>query len=592
MNEACGEVIWMPNGSRLIALLMVLGLLGLLLLLPLVGAPAEAERPWSQFVQDAQAGLVASADVGADSLHAVYKSGQVHRVTLPPAQGPALDQLVHAGVTVNFTGEDPVKATTVLFTFLLPILLLGVLLWLFVQPGEDSAGQAFSFGQSQAQLIQPGERAVTLADVAGLAEVKEELAEVIDFLRHPARYEELGARIPRGIILSGPPGTGKTLLAKAVAGEAGVAFFSAAGSDFVEIFAGVGASRVRDLFAKARRAAPCVIFIDEIDAVARRRGQSAGGGVEEREQTLNQLLVEMDGFATDGGIIVMAATNRIDILDPAILRPGRFDRQILVDPPDRQGREAILQVHARRKPLAPDADLGRVAALTVGFTGADLANLLNEAALLTARHRQPQIGMSQLLQAYERVATGGPQRQVTVGQRERERIAVHEAGHALVAHHLPGADPVAKISLLPRGRRHGYTLFQPQEDRMLYNQAHLLDRLTIHLAGRAAEELVWGEVSTAAADDLSHATRIARQMVTEWGMSPLGPVLLTGEGRGPAAERTIRLVDAQVGQLLEAASVRAKAILDRERGALERLAGLLVERETLEGDELRAILSV
>ncbi|HLO02480.1 MAG TPA: ATP-dependent zinc metalloprotease FtsH, partial [Symbiobacteriaceae bacterium] len=484
------------------------------------------------------------------------------------------------------------KATAVLFTFLLPILLLGVLLWLFAQPGgEDSAGQAFSFGQSQAQLVQPGERSVTLEDVAGLAEVKEELAEVIDFLRHPARYEELGARIPRGIILSGPPGTGKTLLAKAVAGEAGVSFFSAAGSDFVEIFAGVGASRVRDLFTKARRSAPCVIFIDEIDAVARRRGQSAGGGVEEREQTLNQLLVEMDGFATDGGIIVMAATNRIDTLDPAILRPGRFDRQIIVDPPDRRGREAILQVHARQKPLAPDADLSRVAALTVGFTGADLANLLNEAALLTARHRHEAIGMSQLLQAYERVVTGGPQRQVAVSSLERERIAVHEAGHALIAHHLPGADPVAKISLLPRGRRHGYTLFQPQEDRMLYTEAHLLDRLAVHLGGRAAEELIWGEGSTGAADDLEQATKIARRMVAEWGMSALGPVLFGGESGLPTAERTIRQVDGQVKQLVERAHGRARGILEANRGALERLTERLLAQESLEGEELQNVLA-
>lgn len=581
----------MPSGSRLIAVLMVLGLIGLLLLLPLMGAPAQAERPWSQFLHDAEAGHVASADAGADFLRATYKNGEVHQVTLPPAKGEAIDQLVHLGVTVNFTGEDPIKATTVLFTFLLPVLLLGILLWLFASPGgEESSGQAFSFGQAQAQLVQPGEKAVTLEDVAGLAEVKEELAEVIDFLRHPARYEELGARIPRGIIMSGPPGTGKTLLAKAVAGEAGVAFFSAAGSDFVEIFAGVGASRVRDLFAKARRSAPCVIFIDEIDAVARRRGASVGGGVEEREQTLNQLLVEMDGFSTDGGIIVMAATNRIDTLDPAILRPGRFDRQILVDPPDRKGREAILQVHARQKPLAPDANLGRVAALTVGFTGADLANLLNEAALLTARHRQESIGMSQLLQAYERVVTGGPQRQVTVSADERERIAIHEAGRALVAHHLPGADPVAKISVLPRGRRHGYTLFQPQEDRMLHKRGALLDRLAVHLGGRAAEELVYGELSTAAAEDLEQATQIARRMVVEWGMSALGPVLVGGEDGLPVAQRTVREVDAQVGVLLEQALGRAQAILERERGALERLAALLVEQESLEGTAVEAAL--
>jgi cell division protease FtsH len=580
----------MQNASKMVALLLVLGLIGLLLAIPLLGGLPELDRPWSQFLRDVEAGAVTEIAVGRASLIATAQSGETYQVILPPDRAAAVDRLLAHPLKVSYTGEDPARSASILLGLILPVLIFGLFIWLFAHPGEDSAGQAFSFGRSHAQLVQPGEGTVTLRDVAGLPEVKEELAEVIDFLHHPDRYAELGARIPRGVLLSGPPGTGKTLLAKAVAGEAGVPFFSAAGSDFVEIFAGVGAARVRDLFSRARRNAPCVIFLDEIDAIARRRGMGVGGGVEEREQTLNQLLVEMDGFATDCGIIVMAATNRIDTLDPAILRRGRFDRQILVDPPDRKGREEILSVHARAKRIAADADLGRVAAITAGFTGADLANLLNEAALLAARRRQEQIGMAELLQAYERVATGGPQRQAPMGQAERERMAIHEAGHAIVAFHLPGADPVAKISILPRGRHLGYTLYQPGEERHLHTEGRLMDRLAILLGGRAAEELVLGEASTSGADDLTQATAIARRMVTSWGMSPAGPIALGETGGVATADRTARLIDQQVAGRIQAAQERALAMVSRHRGALDRLAAALLARESLEGDEVTAIL--
>ncbi len=418
---------------------------------------------------------------------------------------------------------------------------------------------------------------------------------MIDFLREPNRYRSLGARIPRGILLSGPPGTGKTLLARAVAGEAGVVFLSIAGSEFVELYAGVGASRVRGVFERARRHAPCILFIDEIDAVARQRSGGTSGGAEERDQTINQLLVEMDGFTPSDGIIVMAATNRIDVLDSAVLRPGRFDRQILVDPPDRSGRLAILRVHSRGKPLGPDVHLERAAAITTGFTGADLANLLNEAALLAARRHAPWIEMADLTQAYERVVTGGPARQRQSSPEERMRIAYHEAGHALVSRKLDSPERLVKVSIIPRGRAMGYVVYQPGEDQHLHSRHQLLDRLAGLLAGRAAEEVVLGEGSSGAADDLERATAVARSMVTELGMSPsIGPVRTAGPNGQPegtqAGESTQRQVDQAVRRLVTEGYQRAVEILRGERDSLERLAEALLEAETLDGDAVERIL--
>ncbi|HYF80887.1 MAG TPA: ATP-dependent zinc metalloprotease FtsH, partial [Symbiobacteriaceae bacterium] len=484
----------------------------------------------------------------------------------------------------------------------LPIAVVGGIIWLMngQQNSSGGAGQVFSFGQSRARLYAPGEKPVTMRDVAGIPEAKEELWEVVDFLRSPDRYRELGARIPKGVMLYGPPGTGKTLLARAVAGEAGVPFFSISGSDFVEIFAGVGASRVRDLFVKARKYAPCIIFVDEIDAVGRQRGVSMSGGSDEREQTLNQLLVEMDGFDTAEHIIVMAATNRLDILDGALLRPGRFDRQISVDPPDRLGRKEILQVHALGKPLAADVDLDRIAAMTTGFTGADLANLLNEAALLSARRRHQAIGMGEIRQAYERVVTGGPAQRKTLAPDEKVRIAYHEAGHAVVSRQLTYVDPIEKVTIVPRGRALGYVMYQPQEDKNLHTRTEITDRIVSLLGGRAAEEALLGEVSTGAADDLERATALARRMVTDLGMSPeLGPVKLKLDpapvfgsmGAPPVSDRTAVVIDEVVRQLVTEAYAKALALVREKRLELDRVANALLEQESLDGHEVESLLA-
>lgn len=468
---------------------------------------------------------------------------------------------------------------------LAPFLLVLCLLYMRYRY-ERGAGRTLHTEEGVARLYQPTESRVTLIDVAGMPEVKEELAEVIDFLRNPARYRAMGARIPRGVLLTGPPGTGKTLLARAVAGEAGVPFFTAAGSEFVEVYAGVGASRVRDLFSQVRSQAPAILFIDEIDAVARQRGRQQHGGTEERDQTLNQLLVEMDGFTSGDDLIVMAASNRPDVLDAALLRPGRFDRQIAVGHPDRLERTEILTVHARGKALAPDVSLERLAAITSGFTGAELANLLNEAALLAARHHRPRIAMAEVTAALERVAAGGPARRCRPGLAERRRIAIHEAGHALVSHDLLGAQRLVKVSIIPRGRALGYVWVEQPDDRWLPGREELLDQVACMLAGRAAEELETGEVSSGAADDLERATALVRQMAAEWGMSAaLGPICLS-----PDSEKARLAVDLAARELMDQADQRARRVLQQRRSALRRTASALLEQETLEGARLAELL--
>ncbi|MFO7173700.1 MAG: ATP-dependent zinc metalloprotease FtsH [Bacillota bacterium] len=585
--------------QRSLAMALFLGLLLFVFLLPiLVQPPQDPSVPYSQFLADLRAGQVTYARVAGAAAEAYYQDGR-RVVVVAPSQHHLGTELLRHGVRHEYL---PVRGRSVwgsLLSALLPGALLLALLWMFSRQG-GSHGPILTFTRSRAQLYSQDDHRVTMKDVAGLAEVKEELWEVVDFLRHPDRYLALGARIPRGILLAGPPGTGKTLLARAVAGEAGVPFFFVSGSDFVELFAGVGAARVRDLFERARQHAPCIVFIDEIDAVGRQRGVSLGGGAEEREQTLNQLLVEMDGFGPREGIVVMAATNRADILDRALLRPGRFDRVIQVDPPDRQGREEILRVHARNKRLDPSVDLGEVARLTVGFTGADLANLLNEAALLAARRRRPAIGMAEMEEALERTLAGGPERRRRLSHRERERVAFHEAGHAVVSRKLPGAEPVQKVTIIPRGRAGGYVLFRPELDRLVHSREEMLDRITGLLAGRAAEEVALGEVSTGAAGDLEQATELARRMVTEWGMDPeLGPVRVEERGDlGPPglavdrgiSERTAVAVDAAVRRLVSHCYQRAVHLLTRHRDALERVARALLERETLSGRELDALI--
>ncbi len=499
---------------------------------------------------------------------------------------------------VEYTGTRPNALSEFLLAWVLPIGLM-VLVWSMLARRFSAASEGvFGIGKSRAKLIVDRNTGVTFNDVAGCDEAKQELREVVDFLKNPAEYQALGARIPKGALLVGPPGTGKTLLARAVAGEAGVPFFSMSGADFVEMFVGVGAARVRDLFKQAKEHAPCIIFIDELDAIGRQRGVHVGAVNDEREQTLNALLVEMDGFEANTGVIILAATNRPEVLDRALLRPGRFDRQIVVDAPDLDGREAILQVHARNKRLAPDVSLRRIAAATAGFSGADLANVLNEAALLTARRKAKEITQRDLEEAIEKVVAGPERRSRRLNAEEKKRVAYHEVGHALVAAHSPHADPVHKISIVPRGRAAlGYTMQLPNEDQFLLTRSELFCRLCGLLGGRAAEEVIFGEVTTGAQNDLERATALARQMVAMYGMSErLG---LANCAQRPAqflagpeavlqrdcSEQTAREIDEEVKSLLDHAYVKAKEILTENRAQLERVTAELLTRETLDGPE-------
>jgi len=484
-----------------------------------------------------------------------------------------------------------------------PILMVGLLMLFLFQTTQGGGNRVMQFGRSRARL-HTGERGrMTFDDVAGVDEAKEELGEVVDFLRHPGRYVQVGARIPKGVLLFGEPGTGKTLLARAVAGEAGVPFFSISGSDFVEMFVGVGASRVRDLFEQAKRSAPCIVFIDEIDAVGRMRGAGYGGGHDEREQTLNQLLVEMDGFGVNEGIIVMAATNRPDVLDPALLRPGRFDRQIFITRPDLRGRTAILRVHARNKPVAEDVSMEEMARRTPGFTGADLANMLNESALLTARRRKKRIGPSEVDEAIERVILGPAKKSRVMTDAEKRIIAFHEAGHALVAHLLPNCDPVVKVSIIPRGGAGGYTMTLPEEDRNLISRDQIVDQVTQAMGGRAAEEIAFGAITSGASDDIEKATKLVRRMITELGMSEgLGPLAYgTKEdqvflGRDILRERNYSeevaaAIDREVRRVVGEAHERAKRLLDQNRARLQRVADRLMEQETLDSAQFEALVN-
>ena len=486
---------------------------------------------------------------------------------------------------------------------LLPLILIVGIFWFFLSAMQGGRG-IMSFGKAKARKHDKDQPTVTFDDVAGAEEAIEELSEIRDFLADPDRFAKIGARIPKGVLLFGPPGTGKTLLARAVAGEAGVPFFSISGSDFVEMFVGVGASRVRDLFEQAKEEAPAIIFVDEIDAVGRHRGAGLGGGHDEREQTLNQLLVEMDGFDVATGVILIAATNRPDILDPALLRPGRFDRQIVVDHPDLEGRKKIVEVHAKGKPISNDVSSDVIARRTPGFTGADIANLLNEAALLAARRDQDKIGQREIEDAIDRVIAGPERKTRGLSEKEKAVIAYHEAGHALVGHVLPHTDPIHKISIVSRGRALGWTLALPEEDRYLKTRSELTDTMAMLLGGRTAEEVIFGEPTTGASDDIDRVASIARSMVTEYGMSErLGPQRL-GTKSGEVflakeqahgvdySDAVASAIDAEVQSLVDAAHVEAREILTIHRAVLDRLAQVLIEEESLEGDELNAILSM
>lgn len=506
------------------------------------------------------------------------------------------------GVQIKLLPEQGPPWWTGILGTLLPIMLLIGLIFFMMQQTQGGGSKVMQFGKSRARLHTDDKNKVTFNDVAGADEVKEELEEVVEFLKNPRKYNELGAKIPKGVLLYGPPGTGKTLLAKAVAGEAGVPFFSISGSDFVEMFVGVGASRVRDLFDQAKKNAPCIVFIDEIDAVGRQRGAGLGGGHDEREQTLNQLLVEMDGFNANEGIIIIAATNRPDILDPALLRPGRFDRQITVDVPDVKGREDILKVHTRGKPLSEEVDLGVLARRTPGFTGADLANLVNEGALLAARRGKKKITMDELEDSVERVIAGPEKKSRVISDQEKRLVAYHEAGHAVVGHFLPTTDPVHKVSIIPRGRAGGYTLILPKEDRRFMTKSQILDQVVMLLGGRVAEAIVLKEISTGAQNDLERATELVRKIITEFGMSEeLGPLTFGRRqeqvflGRDIARDRNYSeavafSIDKEARRIMDECYNRAKEILTTHLDKLHLVAKTLMEKETLTAEEFSALM--
>ena len=491
---------------------------------------------------------------------------------------------------------------TTILSSLLPMLLIVGIWFMLMQQSLGGGGRVMNFGKSRARRYDEDNIKITFKDVAGADEAKQELEEVVEFLKHPKKYNDLGAKIPKGVLLYGPPGTGKTLLAKAVAGEAGVPFFSISGSDFVEMFVGVGASRVRDLFEQAKKSAPCIVFIDEIDAVGRQRGAGLGGGHDEREQTLNQLLVEMDGFGANEGIIMIAATNRPDILDPALLRPGRFDRQIVVDRPDIKGRQEILKVHVKGKPISPEVELGVIARRTPGFTGADLSNLVNEAALMAARKNKNKIDMPEMEEAAERVIMGPERRSRVISDKEKRLTAYHEGGHTLVGMLLDNTDPVHKVTIIPRGRAGGYTLSLPKEDRYYATRSEMLDELKVLLGGRVAEALVLKEISSGASNDLQRATSLARQMICEYGMSPeLGPMtfghrqdqVFLGRDIGrdkDYSEEVAAKIDKEIRKFIDEAYQKTESLLNENMDKLHLIADALIERETLEGEEIDQLM--
>lgn len=552
-----------------------------------------SEISYSSFLQKVESKEVASVVIDRDQITGKLADGKDFK-TVAPADPALVQNLRAAGVEITAEKADQSTWWGTLLSSILPIILiLGI--WFFImQQSQGGGNRVMNFGKSRAKMMGEEKTKVTFQDVAGADEAKQELEEVVDFLKSPKKFSELGAKIPKGILLVGPPGTGKTLLARAVAGEAGVPFFSISGSDFVEMFVGVGASRVRDLFEQAKKNAPCIVFIDEIDAVGRHRGAGHGGGHDEREQTLNQLLVEMDGFGTNEGIIILAATNRPDILDPALLRPGRFDRHVTVDRPDIKGREEILRVHIKGKPISSLVDLKVIAQQTPGFTGADLSNLVNEAALLAAREGKKIIEMPELQEAIERVIAGPERRSKVMTADSKKLTAFHEAGHAIVGYYSPYADPVHKITIIPRGRAGGYTLMLPKEDRNYITKNQLLDQLKTFMGGRVAEALVLKDVSTGASNDLERATEIARQMVCDYGMSDvLGPVSLGGRqeqvflGKGFGRERDYSeevagQIDHEVKKILDEAYQATEKILSEHMDQLELVANQLLEHETVE----------
>jgi cell division protease FtsH len=572
----------------------------------------QARDTWaySKLINEVENNRVETLKISSDRTRAMVTDQEGNSILVNLPNDPELIDILmenQVDIAVLPQGDEGVwfRALSSLF---FPVLLLVGLFFLLRRAQSGPGSQAMNFGKSKARVQMEPKTQVTFGDVAGIEQAKLELTEVVDFLKNADRFTAIGAKIPKGVLLVGPPGTGKTLLAKAVAGEAGVPFFSISGSEFVEMFVGVGASRVRDLFEQAKANAPCIVFIDEIDAVGRQRGAGLGGGNDEREQTLNQLLTEMDGFEGNTGIIIIAATNRPDVLDAALMRPGRFDRQVVVDRPDYNGRTEILNVHARGKTLGKDVALDKIARRTPGFTGADLANLLNEAAILAARRNLTEISMDEVNDAIDRVLAGPEKKNRVMSEKRKELVAYHEAGHALVGALMPDYDPVQKISIIPRGRAGGLTWFTPSEDRMesgLYSRSYLQNQMAVALGGRIAEEIIFGEeeVTTGASNDLQQVTRVARQMITRFGMSDrLGPVALGRQngnvflGRDIASDRdfsdeTAAAIDEEVRNLVDQAYRRAKEVLTDNRHVLDKLAEMLVEKETVDADELQEVLA-
>jgi cell division protease FtsH len=561
----------------------------------------DAQLSYTQLMNDVNAGKIKSVTISGNDLHGNYKDdNQELRAVIPNVHQNLDDAMLAKGVDIHYNKEAGGGWVSILINAIPFVLLLAF--WIFMMRQMQSGGnKALSFGKSRARLHSSQQKKVTFKDVAGVEEAKEELQEIIEFLREPQKFQKLGGRIPKGVLLIGPPGTGKTLLARAIAGEANVPFFSISGSDFVEMFVGVGASRVRDLFEQGKKNAPCIVFIDEIDAVGRHRGAGLGGGHDEREQTLNQLLVEMDGFESNEGVILVAATNRPDVLDPALLRPGRFDRRVVVGRPDVRGREMILRVHTKKSPLADDVDLSVVARGTPGFAGADLANLVNEAALVAARQNRKVVTQFDFELAKDKVMMGVERKSLIISDEEKRNTAYHEAGHALVAAMIPEADPLHKVTIIPRGMALGLTMQLPIDDKHSYNKGYLEAQLAILMAGRIAEEIFMHHITTGAGNDIERATDMARKMVCEWGMSELGPMSFGKKeeqiflGREIAqhrdySEATAILIDEQVRKLVDQGYDRARKIIEARSDGLARIAEALLEREVLDGAEVKLLI--
>jgi len=604
--------------SRLVrnsVVLVVLAVFGLALLWTyIVDSKSTPPYTYTELLKDASTGVVTSVEQNGTRLSVVIKGNTTPKEVVVPSEFINVRQEVCAATGSSDPGSCPITYSAVeesaagqwlglIITAFLPVLLIGGFIFFMMRQAQGTNNQAMSFGKSRARMFLGNKTVITFNDVAGVDEAKQELAEVVEFLKYPEKFNSLGARIPRGVLLVGPPGTGKTLLARAVAGEAGVPFFSISGSEFVEMFVGVGASRVRDLFEQAKRNSPCIVFVDEIDAVGRQRGAGLGGSHDEREQTLNQILVEMDGFDTNTNVIVVAATNRPDVLDPALLRPGRFDRQVVLDRPDIKGRREILNVHIKGKPLDKTVDLDELARRTPGFSGADLANLVNEAAILAARHNQKSVAPGDFNEAIDRVVAGPERRSRLITPEEKTIIAYHEGGHAVVQRVLPKCDPVSKVTIVSRGMALGYTMSLPSEDRYLHSKSEFEDKLAGMLGGHVSEEIVFGDTTTGASNDIEKATGLARAMVTQYGMSEeLGPLTFGKKdemiflGREISEQRNYSdeiaaKIDAEVRAIIDRAYQRAKETLVSHREVLDRLAALLIEKETIEGEEFESLFA-